>query len=372
MNKTLLAVATLVGTTIGAGAFAIPYVFSQSGLITCLVYFLIVGVLAILLHLFFGEIILRTRKETRLIGLTKKYLGKKEKNVLSIALIIGTVGSLLVYIILAGQFLALIFPNFFSPFIFSLIAWIFLAFLVFLGTHSIAKAEVLMSAFLLLVGFLVIIFCLPKIETNNFILFNSKNIFLPFGIFLFSMVGWSAVPESEDILTNKRNLKKSIIIALLVCLAFYILFGLAILGVTGRATTQEAFLGLVPFLGKEMMLLAGVFGLLAVATSFITIANYLKNTFTFDLKIPKQASFLLAVSLPLILFLLGLRSFVSLVSTLGAIIGLIEGSFIVLIWLKAKKMGDKMPEYRIKLPKIVAYLTIALLLAGSLAQFVYK
>jgi len=372
MNKTLLAVATLIGTTIGAGTFAIPYVFSQSGVITCLVYFLIVGVLAILLHLFFGEIILRTKDETRLIGLSKKYLGEKGKIILGVALIIGTAGSLLIYIILTGQFLALIFPNFFSPAFFSLLAWLFLSFLVFLGTHSIAKAEVLMSAFLFLIGGLVIVFCLPKIQTNNFILFNSKALFLPFGVFLFSMVGWSAVPESEDILTNKKNLKKAIIISLLICLAFYILFGFAISGVTGKATTQEGFLGLVPYLGKNIMILAGIFGLLAVATSFITIANYLKNTLVFDLKIPKHISFLLAVGAPLILFLAGLRSFISLVSVLGAFIGLIEGCCIVLIWLKAKKMGDRQPEYIVNLPKICVYLLIALLTVGSLVQFFYK
>lgn len=372
MNKTLLAVATLIGTIIGAGVFAIPYVFAQSGVITCLVYFLIVGVLAILLHLFFSEIILRTKDEIRLIGLTKKYLGQKAKIILAVALIIGTVGSLLVYIILAGKFLSLIFPNFLSTVSFSLLVWLFLSFLVFLGTHSIAKAEVLMSAFLFLIGGLVIVFCLPKIQASNFILSNSKALFLPFGIFLFSMVGWSAVPESEDILTNKKNLKKAIIIALLICLVFYILFGLAILGVTGQSTSQEAFLGLVPYLGKNIMILAGIFGLLAMATSFITIANYLKNTLIFDLKIPKQISFLLAVGAPLVLFLLGMRSFIGLVSALGAFIGLVEGGSIILIWLKAKKMGDRQPEYNIRLPKFIAYFMIALLAVGSLVQFIYK
>jgi len=372
MNKTQLAVATLIGTTIGAGTFAIPYVFSQSGVITCLVYFLIVGVLAIFLHLFFGEIVLRTKDETRLIGLSKKYLGQKAKIILGIALIIGTAGSLLVYTILTGQFLALIFPNLLSPFSFSLLAWLFLSFLVFLGTHSIAKAEVLMSAFLFLIGGLVIVFCLPKIQASNFFLFSPKVLFLPFGIFFFSMVGWSAVPESEDILTNKKNLKKAIVIALLICLAFYILFGLAISGVTGKATTQEGFLGLVPYLGKNIIILAGIFGLLAVVTSFITLANYLKNTLVFDLKIPKQVSFLLAVGTPLVLFLVGFRSFVETISVFGAFIGAVEGTAIVMIWRNAKKIGDRIPEYKVNLPNCLGYLIIILLVLGASFQFFIK
>lgn len=372
MNRTLLAVATLVGTTIGAGVFAIPYIFSQSGLIVCLGYFLLVGVLSILLHLFFGEAVLRTKDETRLIGLAKKYLGTKGKALLSVNLAIGTIGSLLVYIILSGQFLSLIFPGILSVNSFSLLAWLVLAFLVFLGTHSIAKAEVLMSAFLFLIGGVIMVFCFAQTRLDNFILFNQRNIFLPFGVFLFSMVGWSAVPETEDILTDKKQLKKAIIIAMLICLAFYILFGLAVLGVSGKGTSQEAFLGLVPYLGKGIMVLAGVFGLLAVATSFITISNYLKNTLVFDFKIPKLGAFFLAVGMPLVLFLLGIRSFITLISALGSIIGFIEGSSIVIIWLKSRKIGDKQPEYKVNLSKKMAYLVVALLLAGGLTQFFYR
>ena len=143
-------------------------------------------------------------------------------------------------------------------------------------------------------------------------------------------------------------------------------------GVTGKFTTQEGFLGLVPYLGKNIMIVAGIFGLLAVSTSFIAIANYLKNTFVFDLKIPKQISFLLAVGTPLVLFLMGLRSFVSLVSALGAFIGAGEGTAIVMIWRNAKKIGDRAPEYKISLPNYFGYLIIILLVLGVSFQFFVK
>ncbi len=372
MNKTLLAVATLIGTIIGAGIFAIPYVFSQSGVITCLIYFLVVGLLVMLLHLFFGEIVLRTKKEVRLLGLAERYLGRIGKIVVGIALMIGTAGSLVIYIILLGNFLHLVFPSVLSSFQFSLLSWALLSVLVFFGMRSIALAEVAMGAGLFLVAGVIVAFCLPKIQASNFILFNPKTLFLPFGIFLFSLVGWSAVPEVEDVLINKRNLKKTIIIAVCVCVLFFIIFGLAISGTTGIATTQEPFDGLSLILGRNIIVLAGIFGLLAVATSFIVLTNYIKNTLIFDVKIQRTGAFFLACFVPLALFLVGFRSFIALVSGIGAFIGLIEGGSIALIWLKAKKAGDRIPEYQVKLPKATAYLVIALLLFGSLAQFFYK
>jgi len=372
MNKTLLAVASLIGTIIGAGVFAIPYAFSQSGVVVCLVYFSLVGALVMLLHLFFGEAVLRTKKEVRLVGLANRYLGRVGKIVVGAALMIGTVGSLVVYIILLGSFLNLISPNFLSAFQFSLLAWALLTILVFFGMRSIAIAEMLMGVALFSVAGVIIAFCLPKVQISNLFLFNSKAMFLPFGIFLFSLVGWSAVPEVEDVLVKKRNLKKSIIIAVLICLFFYIAFGLIISGTTGIATTQEPFEGLSLILGKSIILLAGIFGLLAVATSFVVVANYVKNTLIFDVKTPRILAFFLACFLPLILFLAGFRSFIGLVSALGAFIGLVEGSSIIFIWLKSKKMGDRQPEYSVNLPKPLIFLMVLLLIFGCAAQFFYK
>lgn len=372
MNKTLLAVATMIGTIIGAGVFAIPYVFAQSGVVTTLIYFLAVGSLVILLHLFFGEAISRTKEETRLIGLTGKYLGRKRKFIVGLAFFIGTIGSLLIYIILSGEFLDLIFPNLFSNFQWSLIAWFLLSFMVFCGTRSIAWTELLLSSILFLTAILAVVFCAPKISLSNFSLFNSSKVFLPFGIILFSLVGWSAVSEARYLLAGKKHLKKVLLVSLLACTIFYIIFGLAISGVTGKLTTPEPFGALANSLGHKIIIIAGIFGFLAVATSYMTLVNYLKHTFMFDYKVKRVPSFFLASFTPLVLFLFGFNQFITLVSWLGAFIGLTEGGAIILIWQKAKKMGERNPEYSIDLPKFVPYLMIALLVAGCFVQFIYK
>ncbi|MDO8524551.1 MAG: aromatic amino acid transport family protein [bacterium] len=372
ISQNILAIATMIGTIIGAGVFAIPYVFSQSGAITCLVYFLVLGVLAILLHLFFGEAISRTNGEARLIGLTDKYLGKKLKILVGIAFFIGTIGSLLVYIILSGEFLNLIFHGLLSNFQWSLIAWLLLSFMVFCGTRLVAWTELLLSAILFLSAILAVIFCVPKISLDNFSLFNSSKVFLPFGVILFSLVGWSAVSEARYLLSDKRQLKKVLLISLSVCVVFYIIFGLAVSGVTGKATTPEPFQALGDILGYKIIVAMGIFGFLAVATSYLTLVNYLKHTFMFDYKIARVPSFFLASFSPLALFILGLNQFIALVSFLGAFIGLAEGGAIILIWQKAKKMGERKPEYSINLPKAIIFLMAGLLVFGCVVQFLYK
>jgi len=371
MNKTILACATLMGTIIGAGIFALPYIFSRSGVGLCLLYLFIISFIVALLHLFFGEVILRTEQESRLIGLAHRYLGAKAKITVGAGVLIGSLGSLLVYIILAGQFLSILFPFFLSAFQWSIVAWFILSFLVFWGTKPIALIEILLSGLLFLTGAAIIVFCLPAINPSHFFLWNHHNLFLPFGVFLFSLIGWSAVPECEDLLSKKRDLKKVIIISIVVCALFYALFGITISAVTGVHTTKEPFSGLAPFLGQGVISLAAVFGLLSVITSFLTIANYFKNTLCFDCKIPSIPAFLLAVFSPLVLFLAGLREFVVLISALGIFIGFIEGGAICLMWLKAKKQGTKAPSYTISLPNGSAYLVIAVLALGAFAWIFY-
>ncbi len=367
----VLALASLIGTIIGAGVFGIPYIMAKSGVLSCLFYFLILGGVVFLLHLFFGEIVLRTKAKHRLVGYAERYFGKRIKALVAFSTIAGTIGALLAYLILGGKFLRIIIPISISPFYFSLILWAILSFFVFLGIKSIAPFELLMNIGFFAVVIVIFILSFPKIEASNFVLFNPKYVFLPFGVILFSLVGWSAIPEIEDIIKKKKNLKKVIISGMLVCLLFYFLFGLLISGVTGSGTTEEALLGLLPILGKKIMILGAIFGVLAVSTSFLILGNYLKNTLILDYRLPASFGFFIACFLPLLLFLVGIREFIQVIAIVGTLMGLVEGTIIALIYKKAKKDGDKEPAYALKIPSFLIYLVIAILVLGGIAQIVY-
>jgi len=355
-----LALASLIGTIIGAGIFGIPFVVSKSGVLPSLFYFILLGFVVFFLHLFFAEIILKTKGNHRLVGYAKKYLGPKAKTIVGIATILGVLGSLLAYIILLGKFAHLILP-WFSDLGWSFFLWAILSFLVLLGIKMISKAELYMNIGLFLVFLLVFAFCVPKIEASNIVLFNTENLFLPFGIVLFSLLGTSAVPEAISILKEKKSIKKIIVFGSLITVLFTFLFGFVISAVSGIRTTQEAFSGLSSFLGEKVIMLGALFGLLAVSTSFLILANYLKNTLKFDYKLSHLTSFAVSCFTPMALFLLGLRQFISVIGIVGTFVGLAEGVALILIYKKVKR----------KTNNIFLYCLIGVFVLGALLQIIY-
>jgi len=366
----VLALASLVGTIVGAGVFGIPYVMARSGILPSIFYFVILGVVVLLLHLFFGEIVLRTKSKHQLAGYAEKYLGKRAKTFVAFSTIIGTVGALLAYVILSGKFFNLVLPVL-APVQWSLILWALLSCLVLLGIKSIAPVEIILNIFLFAVIFIVFGFSFGEIQPSSFTLVDTGYLFLPFGVVLFSLVGWNAVPEIARILKKKKSLKAVIISTMVIVVCFYFLFGLIISGVTGSGTTQEAFQGLKSVLGNGVIVLGGLFGVLAVATSYMIVGNYLKNTLMLDYKFPRHSAFAVACFVPLILFLLGMQNFIWVVGIVGTFIGLIEGTIIIMIYRAAKKKGDQKPAYSLAVSSISFYLIIAVLVLGALSQIIY-
>lgn len=375
-KKFFFALAILIGTIVGAGIFGIPYVISKSGILVGLFYFLILGGAVLLLHLFFGEIVLRTEGKHRLIGYSQKYLGKWGKFSITIATVLGTIGALLAYIIIGGDFLKIIFfPYFnFSSFYLSLIFWLILSCFVFRGLRSIAPVELLMNILFFLIIILIFGFSFPKINLQNFTLFNLDYLYLPYGVILFALAGWTAIPEIAGILQTKKETKyykKVIILATLISILLYLFFTWVVIGVSGKNTSPEALQGLLPVLGQKIITLGALFGIFAIASTFLILGSYLKHSFIFDYNLSKFWAVSITCGLPLILFLIGFRSFIGTIGFIGTILGVTEGIIIILIFQRAKILGDRQPEYSLKMPKILIYSLMIIFILGAISQFFY-
>jgi len=369
----LLALATLVGTIIGGGIFGLPYVVSKSGLVPGVFYLVVLGGLVMLLHLFFGEIVLRTSEKHRLIGYAEMYLGTWAKKLVTISTIVGIVGALLAYIILAGDFLEVAVGSMFpavSNTVFSLVFWGALSVFILKGIQAISRMELFMNIALFTVIFAIFLFAFPHVETENFVAVDFSHLFLPYGVVLFAFAGWAAIPEIAELFKrkqDKRKLDNLIVWASGICGALYLLFVLFVVGVSGANTSKDALTGLIPFLGEKVVILGALFGLIAIAASFLVLGNYLKNSLRYDYKVPYLLSAAIAIATPMILFLLGLREFIVVLGMVGAVIGVVEGSVITLVWQKAKQKGDREPEYRVKFPRVLVSFIVALLVAGAVA-----
>jgi tyrosine-specific transport protein len=373
-NKGLLALAILVGTIVGAGIFGIPYVISKSGIIPGFFYFFVLGGAVLLIHLLFGEVVLRTKENFRLIGFGQKYLGKWGKVFILASVTVGVTGALLAYLIIGGKFLSILFSPFLnlSSFQFTIIFWLALSFFVCRGIKLIARAELFTNLSFFLAIIVILGFCLPKLDFSNVAVFDFSGLFLPFGVILFSLVGWSAISEVGDFLKSSqegKKIKKTIILSSVIVVILYILFAFSVVGVAGENVSPDALSGLKPFLGQKILFLGVLAGLITLADSFLVLALYLKNTLIFDLRASNKLATFLACVFPIFLFLIGFQNFIGTVGFVGTVVGVIEGIIIVLMFKKAKALGDREPEYSLKIPSVLLYFLIAVLLLGAVSQF---
>lgn len=372
--KLFKALSILLGTIIGAGMFGIPYVVEKSGMILGFFYFLVLGGSALLLHLFLGEAMLRTKEQCRLPGLAQRYLGQQGKFFVMVSVVVGLSGALLAYLILGGEFLNILFSPFFnlSQAQCTLIFWLISSYFIFRGIKFIASVEVLTNLFFFAVMVIILFFCSPKFNLVNVNFLHITNAFLPFGVILFSFLGWSAIPEITDFLRlpqERKKIKKIMVLAIGIVTLFYLVFALAVIGVSGPGTSEDALSGLLPFLGPKIIIFGALAGLVTLVDSFLILGLHLKNTFIYDLKLSPSSAVLISCGLPLLLFLLGFRSFITTLGFVGTVVGVIEGVIIILIFKRAKAMGDRAPEYSLKIPSWLPYLLVAIFVFGALSQF---
>jgi len=339
-KKSILAIATLAGTIIGVGLFALPYLTLQVGFWMILVYFIILGSLVILVHLFFGELALQTPDQKRLPGFAKIYLGKTGEKIALLSFIFGLFGALLAYLIVGGEFLSELFMPIFggNSLIYTFIYFIAGTFLIYFGIQSIAKVEFWGLIILFLILIIIFLKGLPLIKITN--LFPSPDFskfFLPYGPILFSLWGAAVIPEIEEMLKeNKKMLPQLIFISIILAILIYLFFIIIILGITGQATTPSALTGLNQILGKSIGKLGLLFGLVTTFTSFIMLGLALKKVFCYDLKLNQTLAWLISCFMPLMFFLAGFKNFISVIAMVGGVMLGIDGILILLMYQKIK------------------------------------
>ena len=368
-NKFISALAVLVGTIIGVGFLGIPYVVSKSGFLPGLAYLIFVAVFMMFVNLYLGEISLRTKGNHQLTGYAEIYLGRKGKILMLFSMLFGIYSALVAYLIAEGEVLSFIFSGNESwALIFSLAFWIILSGLTFIGLKALKKYEKI-SMFLVLAIFLVIlIFFFPKIKIDNLSYINTGSIFLPFGVMIFSFLAFSALPEVERILHGQERLmKKVIFVGLLIPFFVYFLFMLVVVGSFGRNVPEIATL----ILGRGFSVLA----VLTMFTAYFSQAIAIRDMFRFDFGMGRFKGWILASLVPLVLFFFvyffRVASFISMIAIGGVVSGGLAGVLILLMNKRAKKFGDRKPEYSIGISWFTIILMALVFIFAVVAQFVF-
>ncbi len=340
-KKFALAIATLTSAIIGTGFFILPYIASQTGIWLTLGYFAALSFLVLLVNLMFADVALKTPDFLRLPGYAKLNLGKWGEKAGAISMVLGSYGTLLVYIIMGGTFLT----NLLQPIlggdalIYTLIYYCLAVAFIYFGIKPLARID-----FADLIAFsivMVIVFFGGRQlwQTGNFLSpINLKNFFFPYGPILFALWGATMIPEIKEMLGRQKEklLKKAVFISIVVSAVFYFLFIVLVSGISGPATTPDAFSGLKSFLGGNMANLGFLLGTITIFTSFGAIGITLEKVFRYDFKIPRNIAFLLVSSVPLIMFFLGLRDFIGIIGLIGGAMMGMEGILILLMYQKIK------------------------------------
>jgi amino acid permease len=368
------AIATLIGTTIGAGILGIPYVVSKSGFLIGLAHILLIGTIIIILNLYLGEITLRTKKAHQLCGLANKYIGSIGGKIMAAMMMLGIYGAMIAYMIGVGDALNTIFPNV-SSVLFSICFFVIVAAAIYIGLDAIERSELFMSAIVVLLAGIIIAVSVfsGKFSLSNLSEIHTGSFFVPFGVVLFAFLGITAVPEMrEEIGKQTKKLKKAIIIGGLVPLAIYALFAFAVVGISDGSVGEVATLHLGQMLGRGVGIFANLFAVFAMSMAFLALGLALKEMYCYDYRIRKTSAWILTCAIPLAAFLLaaliGINSFIAVLSIVGVFSGGIQGILIALMHRNAKSKGDRKPEYSLHDSKALSYIIMGIFAIGIICE----
>ncbi len=374
MNKErkrfFIGISILVGTCIGAGVLGIPYVAAQAGFFVALGYIVILGLIIFLVNLYLGEVSLRTKGNHQIPGYAKKYLGSKGRFLAQFTTVFAIYSAIIAYMLGIGESLSfLIFKNTNFGILFGVTVGIFMSSLLWRGVKELKRFEKIGVAIILFLLALIFVIFFKDVNYFNLYSLNISNVFLPFGVVLFSLLCFHAIPEIRLILhKDEKTMKKVIVWSSIIVIFFYSMFAFVVVGSQGLETPEIATLAL----GAVFVIL----GIFAMFTSYLALGNALIESLMFDKRFKKRKAWFLASIIPIFIFIIiklvafEFFSFTKILSIGGVVSGGLIGILVLLMIGKAKEEGDRNPEYSVPVNWFIAGILILIFLLGMIFEII--
>ena len=367
-KKLITTVSIMVGTCIGAGVLGIPYIAAQIGFFAALIYIILIGLIILALNLYMGEIALRTKGKHQIPGYAEKYLGRKGMLLLEFATIFGIYSAIVAYMLGMGESLSfLIFNNANYTILIGILIGLLMAALLWRGLKALKRYEKIGVGIILLLLLVIFVIFVKDISFSNLYGFNAASLFVPFGVILFALTSFHAVPEIEIVLhKNEKLMKKALVLGTAIPIIFYILFAFIVVGVKGMGTPEIATLALGP-----VFILLGIF---TMFTSYLSLGVALQDNFKFDERMKRKTAWFLTAIVPIGIFLLTrffkYFSFIKILSIGGVISTGIIAILVLQMVKKAKKQGDRKPEYEMPINWFIIGLLSLIFILGVVYELV--
>ncbi len=325
----------LVATTIGAGIFALPYVFLKAGWFLGLFYLVALSAILYEIHALFARASLEGRGRSGLTGLLAKHFGRTAAGLGSVAIAGGLLLALVVYLILSSGFVELL--GFQGGSTGVLVFWLAATLPIALNPRRFAWAEAIGAiAIAALIG--IVFLNATSLSFGAAPLADWSNALLPFGPVLFALTGWTAIEPMRDYHEKTKSVKRFLPalrsgtagIAVL-----YLMFAMGILG-SGLPIAPNTVSGLAGW-PDGLRFVFGILGLIALWTSYVPIGREIKNALAVDLAWPSYAASTIVFLTPPLLFSLGLTSFLAVVGLAGGIFLSVQYLLIALVCREASR-----------------------------------
>ena len=364
--KLLGGIFMLAGMIIGAGMFAIPFSFAEAGFWLGTAELVFLGIAVVLVHLSYADVVIGTPEIHRLPGYAGLYLGSWARILTSGSMIISAVGTLLVYLLLGARFAggALRIGGFFSLSGGAgssdlLIVILFMATGALITYFSIRGEAIINGIFTaLLIGFIgfLVYLLFPSIHVSSISGWKLGNGFIPYGILLFALWGGVVIPDIATFFSKKSfETRTAVVAGSILPIIVYFLFALAIVGVSGDLTSQEALAGLVGNVKEEVILLGSLIGFLAVFTSFIALGKTFQAMLELDLGVPRLVAWAGASIAPFLLYLFGFTDFIAMIAIVGAVAIGIDVAVILAVHYQMKRREGVVFRWYGILPRVLLF-----------------
>jgi len=318
--------------------FALPYVFSQSGFLVGSFYLILFMFVFIKINKDYAVVIGEHSGKYRFASYAKEHLGIIGFWTSIMAVVVGLLLTLTVYVILASSFWSLISPigNGVSNYVF----WAISSIAIATSLKSLLNLNTFISAAMVAIIVFIFFLGLGHGAPTAPIELNWPKLLFPYGAVLFAMYGRAAIAPLEDYYESaKLDWKKSglpITLGTAIPAVLFFLFAAGVAGISPAGVTTDAVSGIVNGTILPLPIL-GVLGLLTIWTSYVVIGTEIKDILANDLKLRGPLALLLVAVIPVALYTLGIGNFITLVSIIGAIFLAVECILVILMRSKLKK-----------------------------------
>lgn len=297
----------VVGTTVGAGIFSLPLVFKQTGLLPFFILLIVLAYVTLRINIYFAQITHSVKGEHQLPGYVSTVLGKRLGVAAIVLHLFSTYGALIAFASIGGTFLSQLIgiPVHIGMMLFFIAATV----LLFQDGKKMESLDELFAAgkgilFVLLVLFAFLFFPYQSYNPGPVV---GTNPYLAYGLILFSLTGFSIIPE----LHPDKQYKKTLWIAQFLIVLLYIVFAVAL--------SPYAIADSFRFKNQALSIFVNLTGFISVFTTYLMLSMVTKDVYMKDIKMNQKGALGFTAVVPFVAILLNYDGFLKVLSLTGGI-----------------------------------------------------